>query len=441
MTPDRRWPNPLHAAYYGVFGEIVNTIIPETEADPAALLVQLLAMFGNAIGRGPHFRVGADIHYLNIFAVMVGATAKGRKGMSRNQAQQVFTQVDDNWTKTCIAQGLSSGEGLIFAVRDAITKMRPVTEKGRVIDYEKIIEDHGVTDKRLLVIEPEFASTLKVMTREGSTLSPLIRLAWDGQDLRTLSKNSPVKSTGPHISIIGHITADELRRNLEATETANGFGNRFLWVLVKRSKELPEGGVGVNLASFAPPLANAIEEARYALELRRDEAAKQHWAALYSALSAGRPGMLGAMTARAEAQVMRLACLYALADRSRLVTVAHLRAALDVWRYCFDSARWLWGDRIGEPVADTILSELRRLYPERMTKTEISDLFRRNKPAGEINRALASLLEYRLVTVDQDRDNLGRPKEWWGYSDYEIDEINELTTPAAADISFNSFIS
>jgi hypothetical protein len=60
--------------------------------------------------------------------------------------------------------------------------------------------------------------------------------------LQTLTKSSAIKATAPHVSIVGHITSDELRRDLAATETANGFGNRFLWVLVKRSKELPNGG-------------------------------------------------------------------------------------------------------------------------------------------------------------------------------------------------------
>jgi hypothetical protein len=445
MTKDR-WPKPLTAALHGVFGDIVQTIAPETEADPAAILVQLLALFANVIGRGPHFRVGTDLHYLTLFAVIVATSAKGRKGMSKNQARHVFESIDTDWVTHCNAQGLSSGEGLVYAVRDATTKMKPVMKHGRVVDYEKVVEDHGVNDKRLMIIEPEFASTLKVMNRDGSTLSPVIRLAWDGEDLRTLTKNSAIRSTGPHIGIIGHITADELRRNLEATETANGFGNRFLWVLAKRSRELPEGGVAVALEAFAARLQSAIEEARYAPELRRDEAAKASWAALYSKLSAGRPGMLGSMTARAEAQVMRLACLYALSDRVQSVTVTHLKAALDLWRYCFESTACLFGDRIGDPVADVVLGQLRRLHPERMTKTEISYLFHRNKPAEEIDRALATLLEHQLVTVDRDRGTNGRPTEWWGYSGCEIageeiDEKGEKSPLTAEDISPNSSIS
>src|SRR5215207_1656623 len=105
-------------------------------------------------------------------------------------------------------------------------------------------------------------------------------------------------------------------------------------------------------------------------------------------LSAGRPGLLGSMTARAEAQVMRLACLHAVADRSSVVTVDHLRAALAVSRYCFASARALCGDRLGHPIADEIFAALRRVWPESLTRTEISGLFHRNRPASEITQAL-----------------------------------------------------
>src|SRR5262249_15576408 len=143
----------------------------------------------------------------------------------------------------CVKGGLSSGEGLIWAVRDRIEKTEPLKDKGRVVGYQQVQVDPGVADKRLLCYEPEFASVLKVAGRAGNTLSNLVRQAWETGDLRSLVKNSPAQATGAHVSIIGHVTAEELRRELSATEQANGFGNRFLWLLVQRSKALPEGGL------------------------------------------------------------------------------------------------------------------------------------------------------------------------------------------------------
>ena len=47
---------------------------------------------------------------------------------------------------------------------------------------------------------------LKVTKRQDNTLSAILRNAWDGKTLETLSKTAPARATGAHISIIGHIT-------------------------------------------------------------------------------------------------------------------------------------------------------------------------------------------------------------------------------------------
>ena len=208
------YPEPLEpAAFHGLAGEIVRRIEPHTEADPVALLFQLLTAFGNLIGHDHYIVADGARHYLNLYGVLVGQSSKGRKGTSWNHIANVMERVDPDWRQDRVTYGLSSGEGLIWEVRDPIEETRPIKEKGRHTgEYETYIANHGEADKRLLVIESEFANVLKVMTREGNTLSPVIRSAWDCGDLRTMVKNSPAKATGAHISIVGHITRDELRR-------------------------------------------------------------------------------------------------------------------------------------------------------------------------------------------------------------------------------------
>src|SRR5262249_43844809 len=132
-------------------------------------------------------------------------------------------------------------EGLVWHVRDPIPKRERV-KSGKTVSYQEVEADPGIADKRLCIVEPEFANVLKQAERTGNTLSAMLRQAWDSGDLGTLTKNSPARATGAHVSLVGHITADELRRYLTATEQANGFANRHLWICVKRSKELPEGG-------------------------------------------------------------------------------------------------------------------------------------------------------------------------------------------------------
>jgi hypothetical protein len=145
--------------------------------------------------------------------------------------------------------------------------------------------------------------------------------------------------------------------------------------------------------------------------MHRDDQARALWHQVYGPLSEGKPGLAGSLLARAEAHVMRLACICALMDQSTWVQVEHLKAALALWDYVEASVRYVWGESLGDPVADEILRALRG-RPDGMTRTGIRDLFNRNKPAEEIGRALAKLVEYRLARMDH-RDTEGRPCEVW----------------------------
>jgi Protein of unknown function (DUF3987)/CHC2 zinc finger len=422
------YPKPLGpAAFHGLAGEIVRHIEPHTEADPAALLFQFLAAFGNLIGHDQYIVADGARHYLNLYGVLVGQSSKGRKGTSWNHIANVLERVEPDWRQDCISYGLSSGEGLIWAVRDPIEETRPIREKGRHTgEYETYIANHGEDDKRLLVIESEFANVLKVMAREGNTLSPVIRCAWDSGDLRTMVKNSPAKATGAHISIVGHITRDELRRLLTQTESANGFANRFCWLAVKRSKCLPDGGAihTVNFDEIVTALEAAVNFAKDFVEIVRDPEARKLWHEVYSRLSEAQPGMSGAVIGRAEAQVMRLSAIYALLDKSRLVGPEHHEAAMALWRYCEQSARWIFGTSTGDRNADKILVALRHA-PKGMTKTEISvEVFNRHASSAEIDDALRLLHGLHMVSYETEATG-GAPLQRWFYS-AETREKSEL---------------
>jgi hypothetical protein len=409
------WPDALMPeAFHGLAGDFVRAIDPHTEADPAALLISYFVAVGNMIGRHPHFVADGAEHYTNLYAILVGRTSKSRKGSSQAQVKRPLKAVDPEWVLERIQSGLSSGEGLIWAVRDPIQKEEPVRERGRVVDYETVLQDPGVEDKRLLITEPEFASMLRVMGRDGNTLSAVVREAWDSGNLRTLTKNSPAKATGAHISILGHVTRDEVLRYLDSTEAGNGFANRFLWVCVRRSKSLPDGGL-IHQVDFGPlirRLTAVVEFAGGVGEMKRDDEARGLWHAVYPALSQEVPGLLGAVIARAEAQVMRLACIYALLDQSATVRRNHLEAALAVWSYCEASARFVFGDALGDPVADEILRVLRHAE-DGLTRTEISNHFGRNRAASDISRGLTRLWEGGLAEPQSEAVGQGRPTERW----------------------------
>ncbi len=277
------WPQLDEAAFLGLAGRFVRKVEPHSEADPVGILLQFLVLFGNMVGRSAHFAVEADLHFANLFAVLVGETSIGRKGVSLNRAKRLLAAVDQGWLAGNLTSGLSSGEGLIRAVRDPVEQLLPDEEHGT----RMVTTDEGVPDKRLMVIESEMASLLKTLKRDGNILSSTLRNAWDSGDLRTLTKNSPLRATGAHISIICHVTKPELIRRFDAIDAANGFGNRFLWCCVRRSKELPEGGASESV-DFKPEIDALNKSATFAKEcgeLKRDNEAKALWSDSYSSLT------------------------------------------------------------------------------------------------------------------------------------------------------------
>jgi hypothetical protein len=421
VTPaPRPWPDPPgDEAFYGLAGRIVGAIDPTTEADRAGVLVQLLVAFGNVVGRGPYFEVEVTRHHCNEFVVTVGDSAKGRKGVAWNRVRHLFAGgapfagVDPDWLKWRVQSGACSGEGLIWAVRDPIVKRERVKERGEPVQYVEVEVDPGIADKRLLDLEFEFSAILKQSERTGNTLTTTLRDAWDGVDLNTGAKNNPCHATGPHISSVAHTTEADLKKYLTETDMANGFANRYLYACVKRSKLLPDGGAvdPAVMAPLAAELAAAVASAKAAGQVRRDDGARAIWHAVYGPLSEGKPGLAGSILARSEAHVLRLSMIYALLDRSRLIRAEHLLAALALWDYCERSVYFLFGDSLGDSIADDLLRLLRGC-PAGMTRTEISNYFQRHTSTDRLNRALGVLLQHKLARMER-CDTGGRTAERW----------------------------
>jgi hypothetical protein len=384
-----QWPEPLHEdAYYGVAGDVVRLIGPDSESDPAALLMQFLVGWGNMAGRGPYWQIEADRHYINENAVLVGASSRGRKGTSWGRIVAVLGAIDSHWADpehNCQLEGVGSGEGLIDAVAGE--------------------------DKRALVNEGEFARLLAVISRDGSTMSTSLRTAWDKGTLAIVTRQRKERVTGAHVSVIGHITRDELLRRLDATEVANGFGNRMLWTCVSRSKLLPHGGgKPPDLAPVIRRILEATERTRKMgnTRVRFDEQAAELWEQIYKELTERGPGMFGSITSRADPHTARLALMYALLDCATEIRIEHLQAALAVWRYCEASARFIWGDALGDSTADALLRELRAAGADGMTRWDMTNHFGRNKPAAELDRAISVLAERALIRSKKE-DSGGRP--------------------------------
>jgi hypothetical protein len=408
-------------AYHGLAGRFIRLVEPHTEADPNWMLVLFLTYAGNIFGRNAWIRRDGD-HTPNLFSCAVGSTSGGRKGTAFFPIDMFFRPTDEGWFKS-IQSGLSSGEGLIWCVRDPITKREKVKNTG----YQDSIVDPGIEDKRLLVRQPEFAGALQAMRRQGNNLSAIIRDAWDRSYLNTMTKNSQARATGAHISIAANIPPAELRRRLLAEEVDNGFANRFLWCCSRLSKYLPQGG-GIDL-EHNESICNLREEFKsrkdsvFHGEVRFDHEAQALWGfndrprdGLYYELAKAKPGFFGELTARSPQQVLRLSLIYALLDGAQQVGRLHLMAGLEVWRYCEQSCLCIFGDSVNDQTADTILNALRKAGANGMTRSEIIRLFQGNKKAEDIQRALQV-----LITLNRGRSESryteasSKPSEHWFY--------------------------
>jgi hypothetical protein len=379
------WPVLSDAALRGLPGEVVQTLLPHTEADPAALLLTFLVGFGNAVGPGPYVVADGARHPANEFAVLVGDTSRARKGTSLAQVLPILAEADLGWTG-CRVSGLASGEGVMQRLAD---------------------ED---ADPRLFVVESEFARLLTVGNREGSILSAVIRDAWDGVPLQHVTRHDPLKVDRHHVSVVAHVTEDELQVRLTRTDAANGFANRFLFALVTRSKLLPHGG---DLDPFAHrrlgvATGKVLKVARGFGRLRRTPEANDLWERLYAALSIAPSGVAGQLTARAEAHLLRLSLLYALTDGCEAIDVQHLEAAWELYRYCHQSTVVLAGASQLD-VEQRLLDALRNAGDAGMTGTEQRDLFNRHVKGVRLHQA-RQRLEAAGLAVTSEVPTDGRPQ-------------------------------
>lgn len=425
-------PAPMgQVAHRGLLGRLVDLVSPHTEADPNWLLLLGLTCAGSAIGRTVYIQRGGDRHYTNLYACAIGTTGVGRKGSAFSPIADFFKSCDPDWSKR-IVSGLSSGEGLIYAVRDPITRLEKKKGKGSESSMVEEVADPGEPDKRLLVYEGEFRNALNVMGREGNTLSPIVRSAWETGSLRSLVKNLPTQATDAHITIAGNITPEELKTAMTKGEIDNGFANRFIWAWSERSRVLPSGGRMWEIVKSDEyqGLQREFNNATWhihnlvssnSLRFNMTEDASDIWgvdgvddAGLYVYLTRQRNGILAKLTNRAAPIVLRLALIYAVLDCAHAIDTCHLDAALEVWRYCEDTCLYVFGASSGDRDADAILSELHTAGRKGMSRKDISSIFNRHRTSDQIKAALRLLSDTGLAVFRQARKGTRGPfTETW----------------------------
>ena len=387
--------------------EFIHASTEHSEADPAAVLFTFLTRFAAEAGRSAFLRVGDATHRAILFSGIVGATAKARKGTSAAPIMRLGKLHKISINGYALARTspgpLSSGEGLIYNVRDESSRW---DEK----NHTEIVSDPGVEDKRLFVLSEELAGAFKVMQREGNTLSPTLRCFWDGASVSPLTKNNRISATDPHVCICGHVTHEELMTVLSGVEHYSGLSNRFLWVCAKRGplQPIPIGIHENDLIKMQGLFIQCAKFAQNAGEVHRTKMAEKMWVDVYPELTRDRCGLIGAICGRAEAQVLRLSLVFALLCQAREIDAAHIEYALAAWDYSDKSAEWIFNVAVEEPIQGKIMALLKN--KKEVSLTEIRDAFGRNMPAEKIHGAIKKMESLGAIRLTEKR-GVGRPKQ------------------------------
>lgn len=356
----RNVPKPDPACLYGLVGEVARAGGDTTEANPFAIAANFITFLSCAVGRGPFMYVGNTRHHSRQFMLHIGRSGRGRKGDAVSLISRIewaVRKLNPNATPQVHRGGLSSREGLVYLIHDGFTEGKTEIE--------------AIHDKRLMVIESEFANVLHQSKREGNTLSAALRDCWDGVSMKPATKSSRLWATDPHIALIGAVTPSELLGLMASRELTNGFANRFLMFWAERTKILafpratPQGVVDA-LAERVLEVLKFCQAEHWAekdnMQVEFSLDARKRYEALYKGElndnSAGE--RITALIERRAPMLLRLAMLFALCDMATTVEVHHVNAALAWVRFSVDSIKFIFGSAADEvAVAETNDTALR----------------------------------------------------------------------------------
>jgi hypothetical protein len=366
VTFDTAFPKPLGpAALSGIVGEFVTAALPFTEADENCLTYQFLTAVGNMMGRKHYARFGADHHYAGLFTLIVGGTSTG-KGQALSVVKSFAHDVDPDWLDKHCRHSAASGEGLVRLAAEVCGKDIP-NDEGILGDEDDDFDDWDTEDLaaqvaqqqqkkpqrlaksidgRLMLIVPEMSVLLNSMNREGSNISGYLRQGYDRAPLENNKSKKKLIARNYLLSVVGHITPDELQEIMSTVDWYNGISNRFLWAATRKSKTLPRMGKAPNFAKLVIKL-NKLLELPAAGAIDFSEAGGKRWDEWVHSLPE-MDGKLGASQERIKPNALRVALLYAALDERRLtssqkkffIEPEHVEAAIEIVTRSRETVEW-----------------------------------------------------------------------------------------------------
>lgn len=453
----RNAPRPDPACLYGLVGDVAHAGGDTTEANPFAVAANFIVFMSCAVGRGPYMPVGNTWHHSRMFALHIGRSGRGRKGDAVSLISRIersLKALSKEATPQVHRGGLSSREGLVYLIHDGYTEGKTEIE--------------AILDKRLLVIESEFANVLHQSKREGNTLSAALRDCWDGVSLKPATKSSRLWATDPHVALIGAVTPTELLGLMASRELTNGFANRFLMFWAERTKMLafPRATSQESVDALAQRVLEVLTFCKAERWAERDQMrvdlsvdARKRYEKLYlGELNDNSAGQrITALIERRAPMLLRLAMLFALCDLTTTVEVNHVDAALAWVRYSVESVKFIFASAADEVAVEETNETAQKIVEfltaqKRVTRKQITvECFKGHTSKTRIDAALDELLSSNppRVTVEEDRSAPGRPTKFYqlmranyannakyqqprgfaaDFDDCEVSELSELSS-------------
>lgn len=399
--PHRNAPQPDAECLYGLIGEVAHAGGDGTETNAYAIAANFMAYLSCAVGRNAYLPIGNTRHHARLFCLHVGRSGRGRKGDAVSlvlRIDEALRIMDTSFAPQIHRGGLSTREGLAALIHDGYRQGRQ--------------EAPAIDDKRLWVVESEFANVLHQGRRDGNTLSAALRDCWDGVDLKPATKSNRLHASRPHVCLSGAISPTELTGLMSARELTNGFANRFLMIWAERTrilpfpKETPQATVDYLMRKTQSVLsfvqANQHTE-RDHLRMELTPQAQWRYAQLYRGELNDFLGddVISALLERRAPMLLRLAMLMALTDLQVRIDAPHIDAAMAWIRHATASVRYVFVSAADEAklaqisaLSDRVLAFLRN--HRQATRSQISaECFRGKVPKSLLDASL----EYLLVAT------------------------------------------
>ena len=403
------------AALIGPIGEYVRHLAPDVEAHPAALLMQMLTVFGNCIGArdvgqpAPGFMQGETRHTTGLYLMLIGESGLGAKGDSWNYAKAFLKEVDPTWR---YHEGVQTGEAFTKVLADDLPTGETSKIQGEAVEH---VKKGGQRDRRYFDFEPEYSRVLRAASRPGSTLIPILTALWDEGSTEKVVASDHDVVTGVTLSQVCHVTPSTLSRDFDPTELTTGYGGRFLYCWTERTKhrrrEYPVDDLDLYwfIEQLQEPLAWARANADLTAYDFTDEAEDlfDERSLQWKREARFASEVMRALLSRARPQVLRLAVIYAVSTMADFIETKHLLAALAVFEYSLQTADYVFGETTGNRDADKLYRAV-LAAPAGLSGVQQNAVFN-NKP-GRVAPAKKILLTVAVSRRFQRKERRRQPR-------------------------------